>query len=93
MSDGVVIIVSRAGPYVGLSGEGVNPERVLLADLILSESLLQTPRTFFICQPLLFPVFLQSCTPNPNLTCDLSSPLISHPRGRLLLCISNIDPV
>lgn len=65
MSDGVVIIVSRAGPYVSLSGlgVGVNPERVLLADLILPESLLQTPRTFFIYQPLLFPVFLQSCTP------------------------------
>jgi len=84
MSDGVVIIVSRAGPYVGLSGEGVNPERVLLADLILSESLLQTPCTFFICQPLHFLVFLQSCTPNPNLTCDFSSPLIGHPRGRVL---------
>jgi hypothetical protein len=62
MSDGVVIIVSRAGPRVSVSGVGVNPERVLLADLTLSESLLQTLRTFFICQPLLFPVFLQSCT-------------------------------
>ena len=86
MSDGVVIIVSRAGPCVGLSGGG-NPERMLLADLILPESLLQTPRTFFMCQPLLFLHFSNLTPLTPNLLVNSLPPYQSSQRTVIIMHI------